>query len=90
MKREGRPGRRPTHRRVSYESSLLSAPVGLPLVYLRRAPLGQIHSATRCAWCASANASVHKTSVRFTMAPGSICDDTVACARRREIAGRLA
>jgi hypothetical protein len=77
---------------MTRESRLSAASAGVGEAYsqIRRVPRGELHPYCRCAFCGTSAAALHWTTVRFTLAPGLVCDDIVACARRREVADRAA
>jgi len=55
---------------------------------------GDLHSVERCAWCGARGRREQVTPrietrlILWTMAPGPVCVDRIACARRREISRR--
>jgi hypothetical protein len=58
-------------------------------VHLRPVAIGELHPAGRCSWCASSTSLVQITWL-WTHAPAFVCEDRLACARRREIQRRAA
>ena len=93
MRREGRPHGGPRSFSLVHSESKpregRTSGAGWPLVELRRVPTGELHPFGKCAWCGS-SASVRPTTLRVTMAPAYVCEDSVTCARAREVAGRAA
>ena len=58
-------------------------------VHVRPVEPGELHPMDRCALCGSATSELYATLILLTEAPGVLCVDSVACARRREISRRL-
>ena len=52
-------------------------------VQLRAVGFRVLHPVAHCAWCGSGSATLRTASILWTAAPGAVCEDTVACARRR-------
>ena len=61
---------------------------GVSGLSLRSVEPGELHRLNRCAWC-GARVDSPRVTILWTRAPGRMCSDPVACARRREISRRL-
>ncbi len=67
-----------------------SSGTGKAYLHLRPVAFGELHPRRRCAFCGGSRAvGLHETRIRATWAPGLVCDDVVACCRRREVASRV-
>jgi hypothetical protein len=79
MKRRTAPEGRSSRRAQSILAALDVKPIGL-------------HPFDRCAWCGAdaETAPLYLTEAVWTRAPAAFCEDTLGCARRREVARRVA
>ena len=93
MNGEGRPAGGP-HTTTSFASDLTGGlrrtrTTGDARVELRRVAIDDLHTWGRCSFCGSRSQPLHRAMILVTHAPGFVCDDVVACSRRREVADRV-